>query len=81
MKLGEKIRYLRSVEGTLRGLGRDLNQAELARAIGQLPILETLVNRHGVARDAVTDSRSTAASGRWASRSALPIRGRRQAAT
>ena len=33
MKLGEKIRYLRSVEGTLRGLGRDLNQAELARAI------------------------------------------------
>src|SRR5437868_15531965 len=35
MKLGEKIRYLRSVEGTLRGLGRDLNQAELARAIGK----------------------------------------------
>src|SRR5437660_751114 len=33
MKLGEKIRYLRSVEGAVRGLGRDLTQAELARAI------------------------------------------------
>ena len=33
MKLGEKIRYLRSVEGTLRGLERDMTQAELARAI------------------------------------------------
>jgi len=35
MKLGEKIRYLRSVEGTLRGLGRDMTQAELARAISK----------------------------------------------
>lgn len=33
MKLGEKIRYLRSVEGTLRGLERDMTQAELSRAI------------------------------------------------
>ena len=33
MKLGEKIRYLRSVEGAVRGLNRDLTQAELARAI------------------------------------------------
>jgi transcriptional regulator with XRE-family HTH domain len=33
MKLGEKIRYLREVEGSLRGLGRALNQQELVRAI------------------------------------------------
>lgn len=35
MKLGEKIRYLRSVEGTVRGRDRDLTQAELARAISR----------------------------------------------
>ena len=29
MKLGEKIRHLREVEGTLRGLGRPLTQAEV----------------------------------------------------
>ncbi|HLI34168.1 MAG TPA: helix-turn-helix transcriptional regulator [Terriglobia bacterium] len=33
MKLGEKIRYLRSVEGTLRGLGREMTQLEISRAI------------------------------------------------
>jgi transcriptional regulator with XRE-family HTH domain len=33
MKLGEKIRYLREVEGQLRGLGRDLSQQETVRAI------------------------------------------------
>jgi len=33
MKLGEKIRYLREVEGSLRGLDRDLNQQEMVRAI------------------------------------------------
>jgi transcriptional regulator with XRE-family HTH domain len=33
MKLGEKLRYLRSMEGTLRGLGREMSQAELAREI------------------------------------------------
>jgi transcriptional regulator with XRE-family HTH domain len=33
MKLGEKIRYLREVEGSLRGLERDLSQQELVRAI------------------------------------------------
>src|SRR6476661_2232150 len=31
MTLGEKIRYLREVEGTLRGLERELSQQELAR--------------------------------------------------
>jgi transcriptional regulator with XRE-family HTH domain len=33
MKLGEKIRYLREVEGTLRGFGREISQLELARLI------------------------------------------------
>jgi transcriptional regulator with XRE-family HTH domain len=33
MKLGEKIRYLREVEGKLRGLDRDLSQQEVVRAI------------------------------------------------
>jgi transcriptional regulator with XRE-family HTH domain len=33
MTLGEKLRYLREVEGTLRGLHRELSQLELARLI------------------------------------------------
>jgi transcriptional regulator with XRE-family HTH domain len=33
MKLGEKIRYLRSVEGTVRGWGREMTQQEVVRAI------------------------------------------------
>jgi len=33
MKLGEKLRYLREVEGTLRGLDRELSQVEMARLI------------------------------------------------
>jgi transcriptional regulator with XRE-family HTH domain len=33
MKLGEKIRYLREVEGSLRGLNRAMTQQELVRAI------------------------------------------------
>ena len=33
MTLGEKLRYLREVEGTLRGLDRELSQEELARLI------------------------------------------------
>src|SRR5271154_5783744 len=33
MKLGEKIRYLREVEGSLRGLSRAMSQQELVRAI------------------------------------------------
>ena len=35
MKLGEKIRYLREVEGALRGLGRPMTQSEIASAIRQ----------------------------------------------
>jgi transcriptional regulator with XRE-family HTH domain len=33
MRLGEKLRYLRLVEGTLRGLEREMSQAEVARAV------------------------------------------------
>lgn len=33
MKLGEKIRYLREVEGALRGLDREMTQQEVVRAV------------------------------------------------
>jgi transcriptional regulator with XRE-family HTH domain len=33
MKLGEKLRYLRLVEGTLRGLDREITQQDLARLL------------------------------------------------
>ena len=33
MTLGEKIKYLRQMEGTLRGLGREMTQLETVRAI------------------------------------------------
>ena len=33
MKLAEKIRYLREVEGSLRGLGRPMRQQEMVRAV------------------------------------------------
>ena len=33
MRLGEKIKYLREVEGSLRGLNRAMSQLELTRAI------------------------------------------------
>ncbi|HEV2276982.1 MAG TPA: helix-turn-helix transcriptional regulator [Acidobacteriaceae bacterium] len=35
MKLGEKMRYLREVEGNLRGMNRAMTQQELIRAIQQ----------------------------------------------
>jgi transcriptional regulator with XRE-family HTH domain len=35
MLLGEKLRYLREIEGSLRGIGRPLTQREIARAIGK----------------------------------------------
>jgi transcriptional regulator with XRE-family HTH domain len=35
MKLGKKIRYLREVEGSMRGLGRPMTQLELVKAIKQ----------------------------------------------
>ena len=33
MRLGEKIRYLRSMEGAIRGLDREMTQPEVARAL------------------------------------------------
>jgi transcriptional regulator with XRE-family HTH domain len=33
MRLGEKIRYLREVEGVLRGLNREMTQLEVVRAL------------------------------------------------
>ena len=33
MKLGEKLRYLRLMEGTLRGMGREMTQLEVVRAM------------------------------------------------
>ena len=33
MKLGVKLRYLREIEGTLRGLGRAMTQQEIVRAV------------------------------------------------
>ena len=33
MTLGEKLRYLREVEGSLRGMGRPMTQLELIRAL------------------------------------------------
>jgi transcriptional regulator with XRE-family HTH domain len=33
MKLGEKLRYLRLVEGTLRGMDREMTQQDLVRAL------------------------------------------------
>lgn len=35
MKLSDKVRYLREVEGALRGLGRAMTQQELVRAIAK----------------------------------------------
>jgi transcriptional regulator with XRE-family HTH domain len=35
MKLGEKIRYLREVEGSMRGLGRPMTQQVMVKAIRQ----------------------------------------------
>jgi transcriptional regulator with XRE-family HTH domain len=35
MKLAEKLRYLREVEGTLRGLAREMTQQEVVRAIAK----------------------------------------------
>jgi transcriptional regulator with XRE-family HTH domain len=33
MRLGEKIRYLREVEGSIRGLSREMTQQEIVRAL------------------------------------------------
>ena len=33
MTLGEKIRYMREIEGALRGMGREMTQSEVAQAV------------------------------------------------
>ena len=33
MKLGEKLRYLRLMEGNLRGFGREMTQQEVVKAV------------------------------------------------
>lgn len=35
MKLGEKLRYLRLMEGNLRGMGREMTQQEVVRAVAR----------------------------------------------
>jgi len=35
MRLGEKLRYLREVEGALRGFDREISQLELSRLVGK----------------------------------------------
>lgn len=35
MRLGQKLRYLRLMEGTLRGLGREMTQQEVVRAMAR----------------------------------------------
>src|SRR5947209_5678326 len=35
MKLGEKLRYLRLMEGNLRGLGREMTQQEVVKAVSR----------------------------------------------
>src|SRR5262245_33218556 len=35
MRLGEKLRYLRQVEGTLRGLNREVTQQEIVRELSK----------------------------------------------
>jgi transcriptional regulator with XRE-family HTH domain len=51
MKLSDKIRYLREVEGNLRGLGRAMTQQELVRAIQES-------NKSGARKNGATISQS-----------------------
>lgn len=52
MKLSEKIRYLREVEGGLRGLNRAMTQQELVRAIQQSEEGKTARKKNGAVRGA-----------------------------
>lgn len=48
MKLGEKLRYLREVEGALRGLDREMTQQEVVRAVKkelQTPISQSYLSQ------------------------------------
>jgi transcriptional regulator with XRE-family HTH domain len=52
MKLSDKIRYLREVEGSLRGLNRAMTQQELVRAIRESETGKTASKRVGNSRAA-----------------------------
>jgi len=48
MRLGEKLRYLREVEGALRGLDREMTQQEVVRAVKkelQTPISQSYLSQ------------------------------------
>jgi transcriptional regulator with XRE-family HTH domain len=63
MKLGEKIRYLREVEGSLRGLGRPMTQQEVVKAVrkerGQTISQSYVSQIEGGARPHMTQSTRT----------------------
>jgi len=63
MTLGEKIRYLREVEGSLRGMNRPLTQQELVRAIRKelgKPISQSYISQiEGGSRPHMTQSTRT----------------------
>ena len=63
MTLGEKLRYLREVEGSLRGLGRPMTQPELVRAIRKeqgKPISQSYISQiEGGSRPHMTQSTRT----------------------
>ncbi len=63
MTLGEKIRYLREVEGSLRGINRPMTQQELVRAIRKelgKPISQSYISQiEGGSRPHMTQSTRT----------------------
>ncbi len=63
MTLGEKIRYLREVEGSLRGMNRPMTQQELVRAIRKelgKPISQSYISQiEGGSRPHMTQSTRT----------------------
>lgn len=56
MKLSDKIRYLREVEGSLRGLDRALTQQELVRAIQEMSPVKPAGKKNGKRRTTISQS-------------------------
>src|ERR1700722_10397167 len=56
MKLGEKIRYLREVEGSLRGLGRPMTQQEIVVALRQELGRGRGLTKNGAAKKTISQS-------------------------
>ena len=54
MKLGEKIRYLREVEGSLRGLGRPMTQQEIVIALRQEQGRGRGLTKNGLTKNGLT---------------------------